>query len=142
MTGGHGDGLGQFRWNRCLPKAIVAPGSNGAVGQERQGVETAGGNILDRRQGDGSAELAQGVGAPSEQFSGGIKGVAVDEASGDRDRVAHLRRVRADLPAPDHQVPGRSWKLPQGTGSQYVDPGALGFTLNRGLQLGFECVAT
>ena len=58
----------------------------------------------------------------------------MNEAAGHRDGVGQFPRRRADLASPDQEVSGRSWKLSQGAGPQHVDPGTLGFTLNRGLQ--------
>ena len=65
----------------------------------------------------------------------------MDEAPGDGDGVGQFRGGGADFPPPNREFTGRSRKFPQGTGSQDVDPGTLGFTLNRGLQSGLQRVS-
>ena len=64
----------------------------------------------------------------------------MDEAPGDGDGVGQFRGGGADFPPPNHEFTSRSRKIPQGTDSQDVDPGSLGFTLNCRLQSGFQCV--
>ena len=100
------------------------------------------GDILNWRQAIGGAELAEGVGSPSQKFSIRIEGIAVDEASGDGDGGGQFRGSGADFASPNHEFTGRSRKLPQRTDSQDINAGPFGFALKGALQLSLQCVTT
>ena len=141
MAGGHGDGRSQLHRHGALSVAVVTPGADGAVGQQRHRVEGAGGHALDRGQAVRGAELPQGVGAPAPELSGGVEGIAVDEAPGDGDRIGQFGRIGAHFAPPGDEVPGRPRELPHRTDSQDIDARSLGFPLDAAFQLGLEGVA-